>query len=143
MSTSQNTSVLVFPSSIRDPQLYRLAACTPYHPICRLQTVIHIASTMESLLTLSFASLSSRGIPRIRKGLRQIEGLLAQICLSNNRLSPHKRKTSAVKDTDKRECKQLRELRRDAAFREFFRLQEGFKWNGTDAPDNAPLSYRY
>ncbi|KAK0930457.1 hypothetical protein LTR29_016702 [Friedmanniomyces endolithicus] len=84
---------------------------------------------MESLLTLSFASLSSRDIPRIRKGLRQIEGLLAQICLSNNRLSPHKRKTSVVNDADKRECKQLRELRRDAAFREFFRLQEGFKWN--------------
>ncbi|KAK4952738.1 hypothetical protein LTR10_009545 [Elasticomyces elasticus] len=84
---------------------------------------------MESLLSVSFACLSSRDTSRIRKGLRQIEGLLAQICLSNNRLSPHKRKTSVINDADKRECKQLRELRKDAAYREFFRLQEGFKWN--------------
>ncbi|KAK3069430.1 hypothetical protein LTR53_012235 [Teratosphaeriaceae sp. CCFEE 6253] len=84
---------------------------------------------MESLLSLSFASLSSRDTSRIRKGLRQIEGLLAQICLSSSRQSPQKRKTSAVSDGEKRECKQLREMRKDAAFREFFRLQEGFRWN--------------
>ncbi|KXL47640.1 hypothetical protein M433DRAFT_63926 [Acidomyces richmondensis BFW] len=76
---------------------------------------------MESLLALSFNNLSSRDNTKIRKGLRQIEGLLAQICLSNARLSPQKRSRS--------ECKQLRDLRKDAAFREFFRLQEGFKWN--------------
>jgi len=85
---------------------------------------------MESLLSLSFASLSSRDTSRIRKGLRQIEGLLAQICLSNNRSSPHKRKTSVINDADKREPKQLRDMKKDAAFREFFRLQEGFRWNG-------------
>jgi len=81
---------------------------------------------MESLLALSFDNLSSRDNIKIRKGLRQIEGLLAQICLNNARLSPQKRSRS--------ECKQLRDLRKDAAFREFFRLQEGFRWNGPPPP---------
>lgn len=86
---------------------------------------------MESLLSLSFDNLSSRDTSRIRKGLRQIEGLLAQIALSASRLSPHKRKSSqAVSNAQQAECKMLGELRRDAAFREFFRLQEGFRWNG-------------
>ena len=90
---------------------------------------------MESLLSLSFSNLSSRDTPRIRKGLRQIEGLLAQIALSaSNRLSPHKRKTSVVeveeRDGGATKCRVLSELRRDAAYREFFRLQEGFRWNG-------------
>ncbi|KAK4546844.1 hypothetical protein LTR36_001576 [Oleoguttula mirabilis] len=92
---------------------------------------------MEALLTLSFDNLSSRDTSRIRKGLRQIEGLLAQIALSSARLSPHKRrKSSAINDNNNNnhnvkqaECKKLGELRRDAAFREFFRLQEGFRWN--------------
>ncbi|KAK5136559.1 hypothetical protein LTR08_002903 [Meristemomyces frigidus] len=98
---------------------------------------------MEALLTLSFANLSSRDTPRIRKGLRQIEGLLAQIALSarSNRLAPQTRGGEVVDG----ECKGgygggggggagsksrgLGELRRDAAYREFFRLQEGFRWN--------------
>ncbi|KAK5124730.1 hypothetical protein LTR85_001443 [Meristemomyces frigidus] len=84
---------------------------------------------MESLLSLSFDNLSSRDTSRIRKGLRQIEGLLAQIALSSSKLSPHKRKSSAVNNALQAECKKLGELRRDAAFREFFRLQEGFRWN--------------
>lgn len=86
---------------------------------------------MESLLSLSFDNLSSRDSNRISKGLRQIEGLLARLCLSSERLSPHKRQKSSV-DQDQRhgESKGLRELRKDAAFREFFRLQEGFQYNG-------------
>ncbi|RMY45117.1 hypothetical protein D0865_10118 [Hortaea werneckii] len=94
---------------------------------------------MENLLTLSFDNLSSRDPARTRKGLRQIEGLLAQVCLSNGnhhnnkRLSPHKRTRSDISHPDPSlppgQPKRLVDLRRDAAFREFFRLQEGFRWN--------------
>ncbi|RMY43687.1 hypothetical protein D0864_15781 [Hortaea werneckii] len=94
---------------------------------------------MENLLTLSFDNLSSRDPARTRKGLRQIEGLLAQVCLSNanhpnnKRLSPHKRTRSDISHPDPSlppgQPKRLVDLRRDAAFREFFRLQEGFRWN--------------
>ncbi|KAI7484580.1 hypothetical protein KC351_g4416 [Hortaea werneckii] len=95
---------------------------------------------MENLLTLSFDNLSSRDPARTRKGLRQIEGLLAQVCLSNRgnshnnkRLSPHKRTRSDISHPDPSlppgQPKRLVDLRRDAAFREFFRLQEGFRWN--------------
>ncbi|KAF7186810.1 Cell division control protein 14 [Pseudocercospora fuligena] len=86
---------------------------------------------MESLLSLSFDNISSRDGQKIRKGLRQIEGLLAQICLSKaSSRSPHKRKSSALElDRKQNVTKQLGELRHDPAFREFFRLQEGFQWN--------------
>ncbi|KAI7270225.1 hypothetical protein KC345_g7475 [Hortaea werneckii] len=94
---------------------------------------------MENLLTLSFDNLSSRDPARTRKGLRQIEGLLAQVCLSNGnhhnnkRLSPHKRTRSDISHPDPSlppgQPKRLVDLRRDAAFCEFFRLQEGFRWN--------------
>ncbi|KAK8189353.1 cell division protein Cdc14 [Phyllosticta capitalensis] len=69
---------------------------------------------MEALLDLSFDNITSNDVAKIRKGLRQIEGLLAQICLS---------KTSDVRQ------KPLKALHHDPAFREFFRLQEGFEWN--------------
>lgn len=86
---------------------------------------------MESLLSLSFDNIASRDSNKIRKGLRQIEGLLAQICLSKaGSRSPHKRKSSALDDKKQGSAKQLGELKQDPAFREFFRLQEGFQWNG-------------
>jgi hypothetical protein len=86
---------------------------------------------MEALLSLSFDNLSSYDASKIRKGLRQVEGLLAQICLSNpSRPSATDRRRSIVdpgKEPPPR--KTLSELPNDAAFREFFRLQEGFEWN--------------
>lgn len=86
---------------------------------------------METLLSLSFDNISSRDSGKIRKGLRQIEGLLAQICLSKqSSRSPHKRKSSALGEKQQESPKQLGDLRHDPAFREFFRLQEGFQWNG-------------
>ncbi|KAK8157315.1 cell division protein Cdc14 [Phyllosticta citrichinensis] len=69
---------------------------------------------MEALLDLSFDNITSNDVAKIRKGLRQIEGLLAQICLSR---AEHVRQ------------KPLKALHHDPAFREFFRLQEGFEWN--------------
>ncbi|KAI5861273.1 cell division control 14, SIN component [Durotheca rogersii] len=39
---------------------------------------------MENLLSLAFDNLSSYDGPKIRKGLRQVEGLLANICLSRS-----------------------------------------------------------
>ncbi|CAD6447299.1 657ba005-fde2-4794-a774-89cfe5b9c3f3 [Sclerotinia trifoliorum] len=85
---------------------------------------------MEALLSLSFDNLSSYDASKIRKGLRQVEGLLAQICLSNSSKSNVDKRRSVIdpgKEPPPR--KPLNELPNDAAFREFFRLQEGFEWN--------------
>jgi hypothetical protein len=87
---------------------------------------------MESLLSLAFDNISSVDTTKIRKGLRQIEGLLAQICLSSAPArSPRKGSDGMA------EAKGLSVLREDAAFREFFRLQEGFRCNGKDATDHV------
>jgi len=84
---------------------------------------------MEALLSLSFDNLSSYDGGKIRKGLRQVEGLLAQICLSKHN---NDKRRSMINDPGKEppnQRKQLSELRDDPAFREFFKLQEGFEWN--------------
>lgn len=87
---------------------------------------------MEALLSLSFDNITSKDSAKIRKGLRQIEGLLAQICLSRQpdpaAAAKQKRNGSASKKTPS-EHKHLGALHTDPAFREFFRLQEGFEWN--------------
>ncbi|KAF1981270.1 cell division control 14, SIN component [Aulographum hederae CBS 113979] len=85
---------------------------------------------MESLLSVAFDNISSRSTQKIRKGFRQIEGLLAQICLSNAPSQP-KRRASALPSAQPPPLKdkQLTDLSHDPAFREFFRLQEGFEWN--------------
>ncbi|PHH66968.1 hypothetical protein CDD81_5320 [Ophiocordyceps australis] len=85
---------------------------------------------MEKLLSLAFDNLSSYDGPKIRKGLRQVEGLLAQICLLS---------TSREKDAGggggggagqpAPPPKHLGQLVRDPAFRQFFKLQEGFECN--------------
>ncbi|KAK1964739.1 cell division control protein 14 [Colletotrichum eremochloae] len=83
---------------------------------------------MENLLSLAFDGLSSYDGPKVRKGLRQVEGLLAQICLS----SPAKARSPTAEDASPRVGgggKSLSELSDDPAFREFFKLQEGFEWN--------------
>ena len=87
---------------------------------------------MESLLSLSFDYLSSCDGGKIRKGLRQLEGLLAQIVLSkSNKTSvANKRKSTATAPAKESKPKELSALKDDAAFREFFKLQEGFEWNG-------------
>lgn len=88
---------------------------------------------MENLLSVSFDNLASFDGPKIKKGLRQIEGLLAQICISAH--------AAARKDNNLRASIQqqqperpkpkfsLSDLSDDAAFREFFKLQDGFQWN--------------
>ena len=86
---------------------------------------------MESLLSLSFDYLSSYDGIKVRKGLRQLEGLLAQLVLI--RSQPADRRSSiAVTTTEskKQDAKDLSQLKDDPAFREFFKLQEGFEWNG-------------
>ncbi|KAG7112632.1 hypothetical protein HYQ45_017230 [Verticillium longisporum] len=103
---------------------------------------------MEALLSLAFDNLSSYDGLKIRKGLRQVEGLLAQICLSTpsrsrSSSSPtkpngHKRSDSKLSpdpsdapndEHDGPDRKSLADLGDDPAFREFFKLQEGFEWN--------------
>jgi hypothetical protein len=92
---------------------------------------------MESLLSLAFDNLSSYDGAKIKKGLKQVEGLLAQICLSgpNSSTSPKKHQPAAspTKSSESSSSspprKGLPDLVSDPAFREFFKLQEGFEWN--------------
>ncbi|KAJ4405723.1 hypothetical protein N0V91_005030 [Didymella pomorum] len=88
---------------------------------------------MDALLSLSFDNIASKDTAKIRKGLRQIEGLLAHICLDGSKTKParpeHRRNQSAVSASEQDEPKKLGELSEDPAFREFFRLQDGFEWN--------------
>lgn len=86
---------------------------------------------METLLAHSFDYLSSYEPSKVRKGLRQVEGLLAQICLSKPKQSPVVRRRSLLgMGSPPPPPKALSELKDDPAFREFFKLQEGFQWNG-------------
>lgn len=90
---------------------------------------------MEALLSLAFDNIASKDPPKIRKGLRQIEGMLAQICLASGKSKPstpaHRRNASAINLGEQQSTpKKLGQLGEDLAFREFFRLQEGFEWNG-------------
>lgn len=92
---------------------------------------------MEALLSLAFDNIASKDTSKIRKGLRQIEGMLAQICLSTGKSKPstpagHRRHQSAINLSEQQpqSPKKLGALAEDLAFREFFRLQEGFEWNG-------------
>lgn len=86
---------------------------------------------MENLLSLSFDYLSSFDGIKIRKGLRQLEGLLAQLCLSRTATTAAERRRSMALDgAPKPGPKDLASLSEDPAFREFFKLQEGFEWNG-------------
>jgi hypothetical protein len=98
---------------------------------------------MEALLSLAFDNLSSYDGPKVRKGLRQVEGLLAQICLSSSEDPSNRRASRAAgrdpystTETDEDESppptpikKSLSALSQDPAFHEFFKLQEGFEWN--------------
>ncbi|KAI1938089.1 hypothetical protein LOZ66_003677 [Ophidiomyces ophidiicola] len=102
---------------------------------------------MEALLAHSFDYLSSYDQTKIRKGLRQVEGLLAQICLSRGGGAPkpsaadRRRSMVSVNNNSNNNNnasntaatpappKSLNELCDDPAFREFYKLQEGFQWN--------------
>ena len=86
---------------------------------------------METLLSLSFDSISSRDVSKIRKGLRQIEGLLAQLCLAQERGNKGNKAKAAKSGKDAGTTYSLNKVAADPAFREFFRLQEGFEGNGT------------
>jgi hypothetical protein len=88
---------------------------------------------METLLAHSFDYLSSHEPSKVRKGLRQVEGLLAQICLSKSKCSPDRRRSYLATEAQPAP-KALAELRDDPAFREFFKLQESFQWNGAQLP---------
>lgn len=101
---------------------------------------------MEALLSLAFDNIASKDTQKIRKGLRQIEGMLAQICLSNNKSKAstpgHRRNVSAINLGEQQQStpKKLGQLAEDLAFREFFRLQEGFEWNGTSGSSTSNMS---
>lgn len=89
---------------------------------------------METLLSHSFDYLSSSSPQKIRKGLRQLEGLLAQICMSKTQTAAVNKRHSmlALGSTQTQTSpKKLKELPQDPAYREFFKLQQGFQWNVT------------
>ena len=106
-------------------------------------------AAMEALLSLAFDNTSSKDIIKIRKGLRQIEGLLAQICIPPS-CSQQKRRPSSTRLSGDTLLppRQLSSLCQDPAYREFFRLQEGFEWNGMSLASShcrtilTPLSSR-
>jgi hypothetical protein len=86
---------------------------------------------MEALLAHSFDYLSSYEPSKIRKGLRQVEGLLAQICLSRSKQTAAEKRRSMIPLGQTQPApKALGELADDPAFREFFKLQDSFQWNG-------------
>ncbi|KAI9701339.1 MAG: hypothetical protein M1820_006561 [Bogoriella megaspora] len=87
---------------------------------------------METLLSPAFDNLSSKDINRVRKGLRQTEGLLAQLCLPTAP-SPSKRRPSALPlvGLGAPILKSLEDLTSDRAYIYFFKLQESFEWNVT------------
>ena len=97
---------------------------------------------MESLLSLSFDYLSSFDGLKIKKGLRQLEGLLAQICLSRSAPTSgaERRQPVASCQVSEQHTKELASLKDDPAFREFFKLQEGFEWNGRNQGTNLQFN---
>ena len=88
---------------------------------------------MDVLLSLAFDNISSSDLSKIRKGLRQIEGILAQICLSSPAMqSPSKRRASLLQPptaTPVPKSKTLADLPSDPAFLTFFHLQDTFSHN--------------
>lgn len=85
---------------------------------------------MESLLSLSFDHLSSNDNVKVRKGLRQLEGVLAQLCLSHTSSARTDRRKSVVTgEAPSSNPKELAALKADPAFCEYFKLQEGFEFN--------------
>lgn len=112
---------------------------------------------MEALLSVALDNLSSSSTDKIKKGLRQVDLLLAQICVpkqeppktsvadkrrsvivesptktptAEKRRSAFASSTASPAASDPNAIhKPLSELRDDAAFREFFKLQDGFECN--------------
>ncbi|EXJ93270.1 hypothetical protein A1O1_01662 [Capronia coronata CBS 617.96] len=84
---------------------------------------------METLLSHSFDYLSSTSPQKIRKGLRQVEGLLAQLCLSKASVVDRRQSMLLLGTSPSHSGKRLCELTEDLAFREFFKLQQSFQWN--------------
>lgn len=90
---------------------------------------------METLLQLAFDNLSSYDGHQIKKGLKQVEGLLAQLCIASGgskaKKPPATDQQQGAKKRSSPATRQTAELVADPAFREFFRLQEGFEYNIT------------
>ena len=86
---------------------------------------------METLLSHSFDYLSSTSPQKIRKGLRQVEGLLAQLCLSKTTNAANKRQSMLLLGSSSApsQSRKLSELPSDPAYHEFFKLQQSFQWN--------------
>ena len=85
---------------------------------------------MESLLSHAFDYLASATPQKIRKGLRQLEGILAQICLSKTTPLANKRHSMlALGSSPSSPPKGLGDIQHDPAFREFYKLQQAFQWN--------------
>ncbi|KAI6377868.1 hypothetical protein MCOR25_002387 [Pyricularia grisea] len=91
---------------------------------------------MDKLLNHAFDNLASYDGAKVRRGLRQVEGLLAPICLAPPvtkesdvfSTKPAANQSSGSPDQPAPR-RTLAELAEDPAFRAFFRLQDSFEWN--------------
>ncbi|KAI1875314.1 hypothetical protein JX265_004372 [Neoarthrinium moseri] len=91
-------------------------------------------ATAATYAQYAFDHLSSYDGAKIRKGLRQVEGLLATICLSKKDDDRDPGGGGLLFDDDEpprspTSPKNLAEISEDPAFEQFFKLQEGFEWN--------------
>ncbi|CUS14134.1 unnamed protein product [Tuber aestivum] len=84
---------------------------------------------MEDLLSTSFDLLSSYDPIHIRKGLRCLEGFLAKMCLQSP--STPSKSGARVVSAANPSAVGVTSRPKDAAFKEFLRLQSGFEWNVT------------
>jgi len=92
---------------------------------------------MEDLLSTSFDLLSSYDPVHIRKGLRCLEGFLAKMCLQSPS-TPSKSGARAASAANS-SVVGVASRPKDAAFKEFLRLQSGFEWNGRSTSRVAKL----
>ncbi|TVY80296.1 Cell division control protein [Lachnellula suecica] len=86
---------------------------------------------MEALLSLAFDNLASHAQEKHLKGLRQIDALLAEVCLSSPAPKSTAEKRRSVIDPGKEPppLKTLGELSSDPGFRAFFMMQDSFEGN--------------
>lgn len=85
---------------------------------------------MEHLLSTSFDLLSSYDPVHIRKGLRCLEGFLAKMCLQPPGTPNRDRHRASSPPVIANPATPVTTRPKDAAFKEFLRLQNGFEWNG-------------
>ncbi|KAI1262681.1 putative cell division control protein [Xylariaceae sp. FL1019] len=88
---------------------------------------------LASALNRAFGDLESWDPPKMHKGLKQIESIMASIALSQHQPARSRRASVANPAVDQepssRNIKDISTVTADPAFEEFFRCQESFEYN--------------